>query len=276
MFEFHKDRKQYFDIQVSNTAKYVIPFVRETLPLPAGARVLEIGAGEAGVLKAFIDAGCIGVGVELDESRVVNGRKWLGPELAEGKLTYICSDIYNVDVEKDLGGKFDLIVLKDVIEHIHDQAKLLRKLHSFLLPHGAIFFGFPPWQMPFGGHQQICTNKVLSKMPYYHLLPVGLYKFILRKYKQPVEELIEIRDTRLSLEKFERILKRTDYRVLHRRLFLINPIYEYKFGWKPRVQSSLISRIPWFRNFVTTTAYYLAAPAPETTSSNVASTASII
>jgi len=39
MFEFHKDRKQYFDIQVSNTTQYVIPFIRETLPLPKGARV---------------------------------------------------------------------------------------------------------------------------------------------------------------------------------------------------------------------------------------------
>src|SRR5882757_5583713 len=207
MFEFHKDRKRYFDIQVSNTAKYVIPFIRENLPFREGARVLEIGAGEAGVLKAFLDEGCIGVGVELVEERVVNGRKWLGPELASGKLTYIISDIYNVDADKDLGGKFDLIVLKDVIEHIYDQAKLMRKLQSFLLPHGAIFFGFPPWQMPFGGHQQICTNKVLAKMPYYHLLPERLYKYILKKFNQPVEALIEIRDTRLSLEKFEKILR---------------------------------------------------------------------
>jgi len=261
MFEFHKDRKRYFDIQVTNTAKYVIPFIREHMPLKPGARVLEIGAGEAGVLKAFIDEGCTGVGVELDEPRVILGRQWLESELASGKLTYIVSNIYDVDVEHDLGGKFDLIVLKDVIEHIHDQAKLLNKLHSFLLPHGAIFLGFPPWQMPFGGHQQICTNKVLAKMPYYHLLPEGMYKFILKKFKQPVEELIEIRDTRLSLEKFERILRATEYRVLSRRLFLINPIYEYKFGWKPRIQSSFISRIPWVRNFVTTTAYYLVVPA---------------
>jgi len=260
MFEFHKDRKQYFDIQVSNTAKYVIPFIREHIPLQPGARVLEIGAGEAGVLKAFIDEGCIGVGVELMEERVVNGRKWLEPELASGKLTYIISDIYDVDVERDLGGKFDLIVLKDVIEHIYDQAKLMQRLHTFLLPRGAIFLGFPPWQMPFGGHQQMCTNKVLAKLPYYHLLPEPMYKYILRKYKQPVKDLIEVRDTRLSLEKFERILRKTQYHVLHRRLFLINPIYEYKFGLKPRLQSPLIARIPWFRNFVTTTAYYLVAP----------------
>ena len=115
--------------------------------------------------------------------------------------------------------------------------------------------------MPFGGHQQICTNKMLAKMPYYHLLPEGMYKFILKKYNQPVKDLIEIRDTRLSLEKFERIVRQTKYRVLYRRLYLINPIYQHKFGWKPRIQSRVIGRIPWFRNFVTTTAYYLVVPA---------------
>src|SRR3569833_3965934 len=99
MFEIHKDRKQYFDIQVANSAKYGIPFIREHMPLKPGARVLEIGAGEAGVLKAFIDEGCIGVGVELLEERVVNGRKWLAPELASGKLTYIVCVFFFVEVE---------------------------------------------------------------------------------------------------------------------------------------------------------------------------------
>jgi 2-polyprenyl-3-methyl-5-hydroxy-6-metoxy-1,4-benzoquinol methylase len=62
-------------------------------------------------------------------------------------------------------------LLKDVIEHIHDQPKLIAWMKSYLAPNGTIFFGFPPWQMPFGGHQQLCRNKVLAKLPYYHLLP---------------------------------------------------------------------------------------------------------
>ena len=71
LFEFHADRKRYFDIQVMNAEKYVIPFIEEKFPVLPGMRVLEIGSGEGGVLKAFINKGCTGVGVELDAPRVV-------------------------------------------------------------------------------------------------------------------------------------------------------------------------------------------------------------
>ena len=69
MFEFHGDKKRYFDIQVENTRKYVIPFIDQYKKVTPGTRILEIGCGEAGVLKAFTDIGCVGVGVELDEPR---------------------------------------------------------------------------------------------------------------------------------------------------------------------------------------------------------------
>ena len=29
MFEFHADRKRYFEIQILNTEKYVIPFIEK-------------------------------------------------------------------------------------------------------------------------------------------------------------------------------------------------------------------------------------------------------
>ena len=77
MFEFHADRKRYFDIQVMNAEKYVIPFIEEKFPLKPGMRVLEIGCGEGGVLKAFINRGCEGVGVELDAPRMDHPREYL-------------------------------------------------------------------------------------------------------------------------------------------------------------------------------------------------------
>ena len=49
MFEFHTDRKRYFDMQVANTLKYVIPFIETHTKIAEGTRVLEIGCGEAGV-----------------------------------------------------------------------------------------------------------------------------------------------------------------------------------------------------------------------------------
>ncbi len=260
MFEFHADRKRYFDIQILNAKKYVIPFIEEKFPVQAGMRVLEIGCGEGGVLKAFVDKGCTGVGVELDEPRLVNAREWLAEDIAAGKISFLSKDIYHVAAEQELGGLFDIVVLKDVIEHIHDQPKLIAWMKTFLKKNGVIYFGFPPWQMPFGGHQQMNRNKWLSKLPYYHLLPRPLYKWILQKGKGPVNELLEIRDTRIPIEKFERIAQQTGYTILHKTHYLINPIYEYKFGWKAKKQFGFIKAIPYFRNYLTTCVYYLITP----------------
>jgi SAM-dependent methyltransferase len=257
MFEFHKDRKRYFDIQVLNAQQHVLPFIEKAFPITTGMRVLEIGCGEGGVLKAFVNQGCVGVGVELDELRLINAREWLADDIAAGKISFISKDIYQVDPYTELNGLFDIIVLKDVIEHIHDQPKLIAWMKTFLKPAGVIFFGFPPWQMPFGGHQQMNSNKWLSKLPYYHLLPRPLYKWLLQKGNGPVDELLEVRDTRISIEKFERIAIETGYTIIHKLHFLVNPIYEWKFGWKAKPQFKLIEAIPYLRNYFTTCVYYL-------------------
>ncbi|TAL43989.1 MAG: class I SAM-dependent methyltransferase [Chitinophagaceae bacterium] len=259
MFEFHKDKQRYFEMQAENAEQYVIPFIEEAFPVKPGMRILEIGCGEGGVLKAFVEKGLTGVGVELVEERLVNAREFMKNELAAGKVTFISKDIYDVNAAQEFGGEFEIIVLKDVIEHIFEQKKLISRLKNFLKPGGVIYFGFPPWQMPFGGHQQICRNKLLANMPYYHLLPKSIYKGILNLAKQPSKELLEIKETGISIERFERIVKECDYKILHYTHYLVNPIYRYKFGWKARKQAGIIKAIPWVRNFFTTCVYYLIA-----------------
>ncbi len=258
MFEFHADKKKYFDIQALNSSKYILPFIESNFTITKGMRVLEIGCGEGGVLKPFLDKGAFCIGVEFDHTRIENGKKWLSEEIEKGKLSFIVKDIYDTTVEA-LGGKFDIIILKDVIEHIHDQSKLLARLKEFLTPGGIIFFGFPPWQMPFGGHQQLCQNS-LSKVPYFHLLPNALYKKTLKLFKEPdyiINDLLEIKETGISIERFEKIVKRNNYKIVNKIDYLFNPIYEYKFNIKPKKQNSLIAKIPYVRDFVTTCVYYI-------------------
>src|SRR4029078_10512515 len=141
MFEFNADRKRYFEIQRLNAEKYVIPFIEEKFSIKPGMRILEIGCGEGGVLKAFINIGCEGVGVEMDAPRIENAKEYLSDDIATSRIRFVTKDIYKVDIEKDLGGSFDIIVLKDVIEHIHDQAKLISWMKNFLKPGGIVFFG---------------------------------------------------------------------------------------------------------------------------------------
>lgn len=246
-------------MQAQNARAYIVPFIEKYKPIHTGMRVLEIGCAEAGVLKAFTEKGCIAVGVELDEPRLVLAREFMNAELLQGQISFISKDIYKVDIENELNGKFDIVILKDVIEHIHNQEKLIAWMKNLLLPKGVIFFGFPPWQMPFGGHQQIMSNKFLSKLPYFHLLPMPLYKSILKLFKQDVAAFEEIKDTGISIERFEKIVHTTGYNVVNKLHYFLNPIYTFKFGIKPKHQLSFISAIPYVRNYVTTCVYYLIA-----------------
>src|SRR6185369_4408721 len=100
MFEFHADRKRYFEIQLLNAGKYVVPFIEEKFPIKPGMRVLEIGCGEGGVLKAFIDKGCEGTGIEFDAVRIESANEFLSEEIASGKLKFVVKDIYLADPEK--------------------------------------------------------------------------------------------------------------------------------------------------------------------------------
>ena len=68
--------------------------------------------------------------------------------------------------------------------------------------------------------------------------------------------LMEIYDTRISIERFERIIKKSGFQIKNKQHYLLNPIYKYKFGWKPIKQTPIIQAIPFVRNFLTTCVYY--------------------
>ena len=255
----HKDEKVRFDQQVDNSRSYVLPFIEQTKPLGSDVKVMEIGCGEGGVLVPFAERGCYCVGVDLACFRIDIAKSILADEVQQGKMDFICQNVYEEDFLERFNGFFDVIILKDAIEHIPGQEKFIPYLKNFLKPGGQIFFGFPPWYMPFGGHQQICEGKITSKLPYYHILPKGIYKAFLKLAGEPdgvIKELMEIKDTQITIERFERILNRSGLKVLNKQHYLINPIYKFKFGLKPRKQFGLITQLPYLRDFLTTCVYY--------------------
>lgn len=260
MQERHLDKSIYIEEQALTTEKYVIPYVNEFLKVDKDLHVLEIGCGEAGNLKPFVDLGCRCVGVDMNKERIRFAKAYYAPHPNNKNLTLITEDIYNMVDELKEG--FDLIILRDVIEHIHNQEKFLKAVKKLLKPTGKIFFGFPPWQNPFGGHQQICKNKLLSVLPYFHLLPKSLYAGVLKMFgesKQTIDDLLEIKETGISIERFEKILKKEKWVIDKKTFYFINPNYEVKFKLKPRESYRFIYKIPVLRNFMVTACYYLIA-----------------
>lgn len=255
MQERHKNRLLYFNEQAQTTENYVIPFIEDVFPLKRDIRILEIGCGEGGNLKPFLDRGYNCTGIDINAGQIDNARRFYENHPQRLQLTLLTDDIYNWTQHP----VYDLIILRDVIEHIHNQERFMALLTSFLAPNGVVFFGFPAWQMPFGGHQQICTS-TLSKMPFIHLLPKRCYQWLLQscgEKESTINELLEIKETGITLERFERILKQNKYSILKKEYWFIQPNYEVKFHLKKRRVLPFFRSILYLRNFYTTAGYYV-------------------
>ena len=250
-----KDRRRYFDQLAATSRKYYMPWLSSYMRIGEGINVLEIGCGEGGNLLPFAQAGRSVLGVDLAEGKIRAAEQFFAEEGTPGR--FLASDIFEV---KEMEGQFDLIICHDVIEHIMDKEEFMRKVRRYLAPDGLAFFAFPAWQMPFGGHQQNCRSRVLSHLPYFHLLPKNIYRWVLKRggeSPEAIKELLEIKQTATPIERFERIIRDEGFQKVDRRLWLINPHYEAKFGLRPRRLFRLPAGIPWLRNFYTTSCFYL-------------------
>ena len=262
MQDRHTNRKRYFREQAESTRKFVLPYIQRTFPVTGRTRVFEIGCGEGGNLVPFLELGCEVVGVDLLPSKIELAKAYIAEDHPEARVELLLQDIY--DASADRLGDFDLVILRDVIEHIHDQERFLRFVHKFVRPGGRIFFGFPPWRMPFGGHQQICRSKLLSKLPWFHLLPVPLYKGLLTSFGEEqgtVAELLEIKETGISIRRFTETAKRAGWAFEQQDLWFINPNYETKFGLTPRRLAAPLRSLPWVKDFMATCCYALVKKA---------------
>lgn len=258
MQERQKDRTQYFNELAQTSEKYFIPYIQPFKEIKKGLRVLEIGCGDGGNLLPFALRGCETLGVDLSPSRIAVAKQQFAKAGAQG--TFIASDIFKIT---ELRHGFDLIVCHDVLEHIPDKRLFLQNIRQYLAADGLVFMSFPAWQMPFGGHQQICRSKVLSHLPWIHLLPRPLYKALLKaggERPDIIRELLNIKQTRCPIEKFETLARRERFQIIDRRFYLINPHYEIKFGLRPRRLPPMIGNIPWVRNFFTTSSFYMIRP----------------
>lgn len=256
MHERHSNLDLYFKEQRTTCRNYIIPFIKQKKNIDSSTKVLEVGCGYGGNLLPFLELGCQVTGIDIRQHSIDYAKDYLEIE-NRSNLNLICSDIYDVS---GLDNTFDVIFMKDTIEHIPNQEKFIPLLKKFLKEDGVIFQGFPPWCNPFGGHQQMCKSKILSKTPWIHLLPRTLYKNLLKiggENEATIHGLLtDAYDTGISVQRFLRICRKNELKLVASTFYLVNPNYQVKFNLKPRVIWRVFN-IPWLRDFYTTTVYCL-------------------
>lgn len=111
------------------------PEVRAMIPGDA-RRVLDVGCG-AGALGAALrrDRGIEVVGIELEPAAAERA--------AERLDRVIAADLDALDALPTDAGRFDAIVLADVLEHLRDPARLLGALRSALAPGASLVMSVP-------------------------------------------------------------------------------------------------------------------------------------
>ena len=256
--DFHRDSTHYWQMQYRCAQEYVIPFLEKECHVELrGKNVLELGCGEGGVIAAFYDHGCTAVGMDIAESRLQKARERANADGKHRRIEFARVDILQPEQTTAWERQFDLIVMKDVIEHLPGHREALVQIAKLLKPRGHLFFSFPPWYMPFGAHQQVLHSK-LKFIPYTHLLPRTWFRALAQHFneqKAVIEELVGLYDSRLSLAALNKLLREAPYNVILKKLYLTNPMYKYKFGLPPIQQPALVAHLPVIRELITTVAY---------------------
>jgi len=231
----HLNRKKYFEELANTSRDFYLPYLSPIYQIKPSMSILEVGCGEGGNLVPFVLLGCKVTGVDV-------------------------ADFMQYPVPGNEEDKYDVILLHDVIEHVPAKESFLAHLKMFLKPTGVLFVGFPAWQMPFGGHQQICRSKLCSHLPFIHLLPTPLYKLLLKtlnEEKGTIKELMSIKECRTSIELFESLIHKCGFVVADQKLWFINPHYKQKFHLTPRLLPHWGWKMKYIRNFFTTSCWYV-------------------
>ena len=251
--------EQYRGYQATLAARFLAPSLTRWGVGIEGARLLEIGCGDGGVAAEFARLGAHVTALDIDERLVDMTREMNTREGVE--FNVYTGDITDPDCPGLEEGPFDIVLLRDVVEHIEDLQNALRITASHLNPDGVIFVVFPPYYSPYGAHQQILPRRTLgpipyNKLPWLQLLPDALFRRVAAGDAAANHEVMRIRGIRLTLSGFERDVRGTDLHIRRRKHYLSRPSFTLRYGL-PVVGAGIIGRIPLLRELFVTAGYFL-------------------
>jgi len=234
------DRLAYRELQIKIGDYYLQHFVK---PFVKGTKVLDIGCAEGGVLTAFETEGYDCTGLEYSPNRIKYAE-----EKSSSNIKFINGNIEDFYYDET----FDVILILDVIEHLNNKLQALENIKHMLLPEGIVVVSFPPFRSPFGGHQQVMKS-CLKYIPYVHLLPESIYKWLLEKIeRENFDSYFSNYKTGITIRQFEQLIDQVGFKPIEKIFYLVRPRQAFRFGLKIKQ-----NRIKFFQEYLTTGVVYI-------------------
>lgn len=220
--------EDYFEYERVIARDHLVPWLMAHGALPETGRVLDVGCGYGGTLAALKQARprLKATGIDLDGSMTSAGQARL-----DGAAQLECADFFAWS-----GGRYDLVLMRDVLEHVRRPEEALSRAASMLSDGGRLFVSFAPFYGPFGGHQHNASGP-FAAVPWLQALPEPLFRRLLpiagNSYKVRSElqqDMDSVLITRLSVRQFMRGVKGAGLVVRAQEAYLSRPDYRAKFG----------------------------------------------
>lgn len=235
---------------------YIVPYLKELGIFKNGDKVAEIGSAEGGVLHSFLDDGSTeALGTDISESRLIDGKRI--SDIIGYNVEYLYHDIVNETILPQWKDKYNLVILRDVIEHLDDPGKAIGNIKNIMSKGGYLFITFPPYNSAYGGHQHTLAGNIITKLPFIHLLPKSIFFNLIKSGRpQDIEEVERLKDIKFNPEKMERIAIENGYEIAVKEFYVIRPVYKMKFGLNPlKLPFGKNNKI--FRNYFSLEALYI-------------------
>lgn len=120
--------------------------------------IYDVGCGDGrGLMTLVAFFGCNGLGVDCSPARIAKAKSAISAQNWTNVVKYEVGDVY--DVPTEYMGRFKLITVFEVLEHLVDPVGLLAVLRERLLPGGRIV-GSVPIRMPGPTHLQVFKSPI--------------------------------------------------------------------------------------------------------------------